>query len=164
MCVDNIEVNASIFNLIAQLSLNQKIQEAQKIYLYLHKIKQLLKKEGIYGWKIHRDGQFRFQGRIYIPLSIRHELLEEAYHSKFTILQEATKCTIISKGNIGGTKWRTPYQIRGKMYDLSIGESFTPKARRIALTATNTWMEMGQYYCGHHVRITKYMTNKWYKS
>lgn len=49
MCVDNIEVNASIFNLIAQLSLNQKIQEAQKIYLYLHKIKQLLKKEGIYG-------------------------------------------------------------------------------------------------------------------
>ena len=85
LCVDNTGVNARIFNLIAQPSLNQKIQEAQKTDLYLDKIKRLPENKRINGWEIHRDGEFRFQGRIYVPLSIRHELLEEAHHSKFAI-------------------------------------------------------------------------------
>ena len=83
---------ATLYGLVAQPTLVNQVIEAQSIDEEAEAIRaKLVMGEEQPGWVLHSDQGLKFQGKLFVPMSCRQEVLREFHHSRLAVHPGGTK-------------------------------------------------------------------------
>ncbi|GFS34403.1 hypothetical protein Acr_00g0033850 [Actinidia rufa] len=83
---------AKVYGLVAQPTLVNQVIEAQSIDDEVEVVRdKLVMGEEQPGWVLHLDQGLKFQGKFFVPMSCRQEVLKEFHHSRLAVHPEGTK-------------------------------------------------------------------------
>ena len=89
---EDIREGVTLCNLTVHSTLSTRVVEAQQMDEEARTFRaKFLNGEAPMGWMIHTDQSVRFQGKLFVPLSCRDEILREFHHSPLAVHPGGTK-------------------------------------------------------------------------
>ena len=91
-CIEEVRVGATLLTLEVQPSLTTRVIEAQQNDEEAEAYRaRILSEHGLDRWDMSVDGGLRFQGRLFVPGFVKHEVLRESHHSRLVVHPGGTK-------------------------------------------------------------------------